>query len=242
MISTIITKSVEKSVFTIGLALLLLAAGWAAYLALPIDAVPDITNVQVQIITPVPALTPDTIESGITYTVENAMNAIPGTTEVRSITRYGLSHVTVIFEEGYDLYRARQLVAEKIQTLNLPEGITPSLGPISTGLGEIYHYSLEAAHWERDPQKRLLQLMELRTLQEWEIKPRLLAVKGVTEVNTIGGYPKQYHVRPRPEAMRTYGIHFDDITTAVRGSAYNTGGGFIQQSAEQLLVQGTGLV
>ena len=242
MIDHIIKSSVERPLLIICITILFVMAGWYAFDNLPIDAIPDITNVQVQVITPVPAQIPDTIEKNITYPIENALNSIPGAEEIRSITRYGLSHVTVIFTEGYDLYRARQLVSEQLQTLDLPEGIKPTLGPITTGLGEIYHYSLEAKKWEKNPKKKMEQLMELRTLQEWELKPRLLSVQGVVEVNTIGGYPKQYYIKPKLNKMKEFGLHFHEITEAIEKSSYNTGGSYIQQTAENLLVQGNGLI
>jgi len=241
MINKIIQKSVENSAYVFALTLIMVFLGWFSYKNLPIDAVPDITNVQVQINTPVPALSPETVEANITYPIENSMNSVPGAMKVRSITRFGLSQVTVIFEEGTDLYRARQLVSEQLQSIELTEDVQPRLGPISSGLGEIFHYTIDAKKTAENKDERLKQLMRMRTIQEWDIKPRLLSVKGVTEVNTIGGYPEQYYVIPDFNIMSQYGLNFEDIVNALKKNNFNTGGGFIQQTAEQLLVQGSGL-
>ena len=217
--------------------------GWASFKSLPIDAVPDITNVQVQVSTGVKGLIPEEIEKFITYPIESEMGGIPGVQQIRSITRFGLSQVTIIFEEGADIYLARQLVSEKLQSIkdSLPPDVQPNLGPITTGLGEIYFYSLEAkekAHGE----DRLKQLMDLRALNEWFITPRLLTVKGVAEVNAIGGYEKQYFVQPVMSSLSRYGIHLDEVVEAIEKNNRNTGGGYIQQTAEQLLIQASGLV
>ena len=178
----------------------------------------------------------------VTFPIEYSMNGIPGVETIRSISRYGISQVTVIFKEDTDIYKARQLASEKLQNIELPAGVVPEMGPISTGLGEIFHYSIEAKTPEKDEEKRLLQLMELRSIQDWYIKPRLLTVKGVTEVNTIGGYEKQFFIQPRIDQMSKYGLHFDDIEAAIENTNLNVGGGYIQQTGEQLLVRGVGLL
>lgn len=216
--------------------------GWFAFQSLPIDAVPDITNVQVQVNTPVAALSPEEIERSVTVPVETALNGIPGVTQVRSITRFGISQVTVTFEDDTDIYRARQLVSERLQGVSesLPEGVRPELGPVSSGLGEIYHYVLEA-HKPAEGAARLEQLAEIRALQDWYIKPRLLTVKGVAEVNTIGGHEKQYLIQPDPRKMAAYGIHFSDIDEAIESANKNAGGGYVEQTADQFLVQAYGL-
>lgn len=237
----LIRLSVENTAFAYLMVLLILLFGWFSFESLPIDAVPDITNVQVQINTDVGALSPGTAESNITYPIESVMGAIPGTQTIRSITRFGISQVTVVFKEGTDIYLARQMVTEKLQSIDLPDGVQPELGPISTGLGEIYFYTLEAKQIEKNPKKRLKQLMELRTIQEWQIKPRLLLVEGVAEVNSIGGYPKEIYVKPNLNKLRNYGLDFESVVTALRKNGFNTGGGYIEQTAEQILVQGSGL-
>jgi cobalt-zinc-cadmium resistance protein CzcA len=221
---------------------LLLIFGYKSFQSLSIDAVPDITNTQVQINTQVTGLVPEEIERMVTFPIEYSMNGIPDVETVRSISRFGISQVTVIFEEDTNILTARQLVSEKLQNIELPSGIKPEMGPISTGLGEIFHYSVSAKAVETDPDKRLVQLMELRSLQDWFIKPRLLTVKGVTEVNTIGGYEKQFFIQPDIKKMSKYGIHFDDIENAIEQTNVNVGGGYIQQTGEQLLVRGVGLL
>ncbi|MCB0379390.1 MAG: efflux RND transporter permease subunit, partial [Bdellovibrionales bacterium] len=243
MINSIIKAAIYNKVLTVILTAISIVMGCMAFQALPIDAVPDITNVQVQVNTAVEGLIPEEIEKFITYPIESGMGGIPDVDEIRSISRFGLSQVTIIFEEGSDVYRARQLVSEKLQAIKdeLPGNVQPKLGPITTGLGEIYFYALEAKE-EATEDERPQQLMELRALNEWVIKPRLLNVKGVAEVNAIGGFEKQYFVKPRLEELARYGIHLHEVVEAIKNNNRNTGGGYIQQTAEQLLIQSTGLV
>ena len=243
MVNRIIHFSVYRWPLVLTLTILMGIVGWISFQKLPIDAVPDITNVQVQVNAPVEGLAPEEIERNITFPIEAAMNGIAGVTEVRSLTRFGLSQVTVIFEEDTDIYRARQLISERLQGAigQLPKNVRPKLGPVTTGLGEIYHYAL-VSDSKAEGEARVKELMELRALQDWFLKPRLLTVKGVAEVNTIGGFEKQFHIQPNPEKMALYGIHFSDITEALERTNQNVGGGYIQQSAEQLLVQGIGLL
>ena len=242
MINKVIEFSVNNRMFVFMATLLLIVFGLKSFQELSIDAVPDITNTQVQINTQVKGLVPEEVERMVTFPIEYSMNGIPGVETIRSISRYGISQVTVIFKEGTDIYKARQLASEKLQNIELPVGVVPEMGPISTGLGEIFHYSIEAKSPEKDEEKRLLQLMELRSIQDWYIKPRLLTVKGVTEVNTIGGYEKQFFIQPRIDQMSKYGLHFDDIEAAIENTNLNVGGGYIQQTGEQLLVRGVGLL
>lgn len=243
MINKLIHFSVYRRNIVFFLAILLAVIGWMAFERLPIDAVPDITNVQVQINTAVEGLAPEEIERNITVPIETIMNGITGVTQVRSITRFGLSQVTVVFEDDFDIYRARQLISERLQSISgeMPAGIQPKLGPISTGLGEIFYYSVESKDIKQGDE-RIAQLMELKAIQDWYIKPRLLTVKGVAEVNTIGGFEKQFHIQPKPELLAKYGIHFDDIADMIEQSHRNVGGGYIQQTGEQFIVQATGLL
>lgn len=242
-----INKLIEASIYKRGVVFLFTALamiiGWMSFKSLPIDAVPDITNVQVQVNTAVEGLVPEEIEKFITYPIESEMGGIPGVDQIRSITRFGLSQVTIIFEEGTNIYLSRQLVTEKLQSIReeLPDGAQPTLGPITTGLGEIYFYSLEAKE-KAEGEERLKQLMDLRALNEWFITPRLLTVKGVAEVNAIGGFEKQFYVQPRMDDLKRYGVHLDEVVEAIEKNNRNTGGGYVQQTAEQLLVQATGLV
>lgn len=242
MINKIIHFSVNNRLFVFMMTILLILFGLRSFETLSIDAVPDITNTQVQINTQVKGLVPEEIERMVTFPIEYAMNGIPDVETIRSVSRFGISQVTVIFNDDAEVLKSRQLVSEKLQNLELPDGVIPEMGPISTGLGEIFHYSVEAKDPETDPEKRLIQLMELRSLQDWFIKPRLLNVKGVVEVNTIGGYEKQFFIQPDIKKMSRYGIHFDDIENAIEQTNLNVGGGYIQQTGEQLLVRGVGLL
>ncbi len=240
-------RIIHFSVYHRGLVLLFTAllagAGMYAFNHLPIDAVPDITNNQVQINTVVEGLAPEEIERTITFPVESSMRGIAGVTQVRSITRFGLSQVTVVFKDQVDIYRARQSVSERLQGVsgNLPKNAKPELGPISSGLGEIYQYVLDFEKIEPEPTARLKQLMDLRAVQDWFIKPRLLTVEGVAEVNSSGGYERQYHVMPDPEKMARFGLHFSDIAGALEEANKNVGGGYVEQTAEQFLIQAVGI-
>ncbi len=244
MIDRLIRGSIKNKGMAFILAALIILGGLYAFQLLPIDAVPDITNVQVTINSQVVGLVPEEIEKFVTFPIESEMGGIPGVEEVRSISRFGLSQVTLVFEEGFNVYLARQLVSEKLQTVRkeLPNGVEPSLGPITTGLGEIYFYALEAKEPAENPEARLEQLMELRALNEYSLKPRLLMVKGVSEVNAIGGYEKQFHVKPRLDSMAHFGIDLDDVVKAIEENNRSTGGGYVQQTAEQLLIQSPGLL
>jgi len=213
--------------------LLLLASGVYSLYRLPIDAFPDTTPVQVQINTVAPALSSLEIEQGITFPVEQAIGGLRGLVEVRSISKFGLSQVTVIFEDGTDIYFARQLVMERLQTVELPEGSPrPEMGPVSTGLGEVYHYIVTG---------KGKTLEELTTLHDWVIKPRLRSVPGVAEVNTWGGERKQYHVLIDLSRLMKYDLVFDDVSEALRKNNLNVGGGNITQSGELNLVRGISL-
>jgi heavy metal efflux system protein len=243
MINKIINFSVYHRGIVLALVALLIVAGILSFQSLPIDAVPDITNNQVQINTTIEGLVPEEIERTVTFPVESSMRGIAGVQQVRSITRFGLSQVTVVFKDEIDIYRARQLVSERLQGVlgSLPEGAEAQLGPISSGLGEIYQYVVDYEKVETGD-KRLEQLMEVKAIQDWFIKPRLLTVEGVAEVNTSGGYQKQYHIQPDPIKMAAYRIHFGEIIEALKKVNKNVGGGYIEQTAEQFLVQGVGLL
>lgn len=242
-----INKIIHFSVYNRALVLLftgiLALAGVYSFQHLPIDAVPDITNNQVQVNTTIEGLAPEEIERTITFPVESSMRGIAGVTEVRSITRFGLSQVTVVFKDTVDIYRARQMVTERLQGVlpELPKGAEAKLGPVSTGLGEIYQYTLDFKKPAQNPEARLKQMMEIKALQDWFVKPRLLTVEGVAEINTTGGFEKQFHVQPDVKKMASYGIHFEEIVEALEKVNKNVGGGYIAQTAEQFLVQGIGL-
>lgn len=242
-----INKIIHFSVYSRGIVLLLTAAvaiaGFISFQSLPIDAVPDITNNQVQINTVIDGLAPEEIERTITFPVESSMRGIAGVIQVRSITRFGLSQVTVVFKDGVDIYRARQMVSERLQGVlsELPKGSEAKLGPVSTGLGEIYQYTLDVVNPATDPDARLKQLMDVKAVQDWFVKPRLMTVEGIAEINTSGGFERQYHVQPDIRKMASLGIHFEEITQALEKANKNVGGGYISQTAEQFLVQGVGL-
>jgi cobalt-zinc-cadmium resistance protein CzcA len=226
---------------TAGMALL----GILNFHRLPIDAVPDITNVQVQVNTAVEALSPLEIEQQITFPVETAMAGLPHVDEIRSLSRYGLSQVTVIFEDGTDIYFARQLMNERLQAAreNLPPGLgEPEMGPIATGLGEVFFWTMAADSTARKEDGTPYTLVDLRTLQDWVVKPQLRTVPGVTEVNSIGGYSKQFHVTPDPAKLVAHGLTFRDVFEALAANNANAGGGYIEHRGEQYLIRATGVV
>ncbi|RQR37635.1 CusA/CzcA family heavy metal efflux RND transporter [Burkholderia sp. Bp9143] len=215
------------------------ALGVFSYQKLPIDAVPDITNVQVQINTAAPGYSPLEAEQRITYPVETVMAGLPGLEQTRSISRYGLSQVTVIFKDGTDIYFARQLVNERIQEAKdkLPAGIAPAMGPTSTGLGEIYLWTVEADAAARKPDGTRYTAADLRELQDWVVRPQLRNVRGVTEVNSIGGYVKEYRVAPNPAKLMSYGLTLADVVRALERNNDNVGAGYIEKRGEQYLVR-----
>jgi cobalt-zinc-cadmium resistance protein CzcA len=214
------------------------------YSILPIDAVPDITNVQVQINTTAPGYSPLETEQRITYPIETVMAGLPHLEQTRSLSRYGLSQVTVIFQDGTDIYFARQLVNQRIQETKdrLPTGITPAMGPISTGLGEIYLWTVEAKDGAKKPDGSPYTATDLREIQDWIIKPQLRNVPGVTEINSIGGYAKQYQVAPIPEKLASYGLTLQDIVIALDRNNNNVGAGYIEKLGEQYLIRAPGQV
>lgn len=243
MLNQIIKASIYNRGVVLFITLLMVVAGIYSFQSLPIDAVPDITNNQVQVNTVIEGLAPEEIERTITFPVESSMRGIAGVDQVRSITRFGLSQVTVVFKDNIDIYRARQLVSERLQSISgdIPSAAKPELGPISTGLGEIYQYVIDFKEKAKGDE-RTKQLMELKSLQDWFVKPRLLTVEGVAEINTSGGFQKQYHVQPDPKKMAANGIHFDEIVEALEKVNRNVGGGYVEQTAEQFLIQGVGLI
>jgi len=211
---------------------------------LPLDAVPDITNVQVQINTQAAGYSPLEVEQRITYLVEVAIAGLPHVESTRSLSRYALSQVTVVFEDGTDIYFARNIINERLQQAKsqMPAGIEPEMGPVATGLGEIFHYSVHADAKARQPNGEPYDAMALRTLQDWVIRPQLRLVPGVTEVNTIGGYEKQFHITPDPSALLAYGVTFADLASALERNNANIGAGYIEKNGEQYLIRAPGQV
>jgi cobalt-zinc-cadmium resistance protein CzcA len=220
------------------------AIGIFSYQKLPIDAVPDITNVQVQINTSAPGYSPLETEQRITFPLETVMSGLPNLEQTRSLSRYGLSQITVIFKDGTDIYFARQLVNERLQEAKerLPAGVTPAMGPISTGLGEIYLWTVEAKDGAKKPDGTPYTPTDLREIQDWIIKPQLRNVPGVTEINSIGGYEKEYQVAPVPERLASYGLTLQDVVNALERNNGNAGAGYIEKRGEQLLIRAPGQV
>jgi cobalt-zinc-cadmium resistance protein CzcA len=219
------------------------AVGIVSLARLPIDAVPDITTVQVQVNTIVEGLPPLDIERQVTFPIETAMAGVPNLVETRSLSRYGLSQVTVVFKDGTSIYFARQLVNERLQEARetLPPGVAePTMGPIATGLGEIFLWEIEADPKARKPDGTPYSVTDLREIQDWVIKPQLRTVPGVTEVNTIGGYRKQYDVRPDPARLRAYGLTTGDILLALERNNQAVGAGYLPRKGEQYLVHTDG--
>ncbi|MFV1967833.1 MAG: efflux RND transporter permease subunit, partial [Pirellulaceae bacterium] len=220
------------------------ALGVYNYQRLPIDAVPDITNVQVQINTEAPGYSPLEAEQRITFPIETALGGLPALDYTRSVSRYGLSQVTVIFRDGTDVYFARQLVNERIQEVKskLPPGIEPAMGPIATGLGEIYMFTVRPEPGARNEKGEPVTPMDLRTIQDWVIRPQLRNVPGVVEVNTIGGYQKQFQVAPDPKMLIAYEVSFRDVMEALASNNSNIGAGYIERNGEQYLIRAPGQV
>ncbi|MFT4570296.1 MAG: cobalt-zinc-cadmium resistance protein CzcA [Hyphomicrobiaceae bacterium] len=244
MIDRILDFSIRQRWLVILATLSVAALGIYNYQRLPIDAVPDITNVQVQINTEAPGYSPLEAEQRITFPVETAMAGLPQLEYTRSLSRYGLSQVTVVFKDGTSIYFARQLIAERIQEVKgkLPTGIEPSMGPIATGLGEIFMYTVEAEEGAITAEGIPYTPTDLRTVQDWVIKPQLRNVPGVTEVNTVGGFVKQFHVTPRPEKLIAYGLTFQDLVEAIERNNENVGAGYIERKGEQFLIRAPGQV
>jgi cobalt-zinc-cadmium resistance protein CzcA len=239
VLEAILRASLRRRWLVIGATAIAAVVGAWSATQLPIDAVPDITNVQVQINTAAPGFSPLEAEQRITFPLETALAGLPRLVQTRSLSRYGLSQVTVVFEDGTDVYFARQLVGERLREAKgrLPEGLEPELGPIATGLGEIFMFTLGAEPGAVDPNGRPWDATGLRTLQDWVVRPQLRNVPGVTEVNTIGGYVKQIHVTPRPERLMAYELSFRDLLHAIARNNANVGAGYIERHGEQVLVR-----
>ena len=239
MLERLIRFSIRHRWLTLVLTAALIALGTWSYRHLSIDATPDITNVQVQINTQAAGYSPLEAEQRVTYPMETAMAGLPQLDYSRSLSRYGLSQVTVVFKDGTDLYFARQQVAERLQqiTSQLPDGLHPEMGPISTGLGEIFMYTVEAEPTARKPDGTRYTATDLRTLQDWVIRPQLRTTPGVTEVNTIGGFERQIHITPDPAQMVALGFTLNDVVAAVTRNNQNIGAGYIERNGQQFLVR-----
>jgi cobalt-zinc-cadmium resistance protein CzcA len=244
MLDAIIRFSLKQRWFIMFVVVLLVGFGIFNYQRLPIDAVPDISNVQVQINTEASGFSPLESEQRVSFPIETAMAGLPNLDYTRSLSRYGLSQVTVVFEDGTDIYFARQLVSERLQIVNssLPAGLMPAMGPIATGLGEIFMYTVSAESDARKEDGTPYSPTDLRTIQDWIIKPQLVLTKGVTEVNSIGGYKKEYHVTPYPEKLIAYSLTLEDVVDALEKNNLNVGAGYIEHFGEQWLIRAPGQV
>lgn len=244
MLDRIVALSVRNRGIVLLAVSLMAALGVYNYFRLSIDAVPDITNVQVQINTEAPGYSPLEAEQRITFTVETAMAGLPRLSFTRSISRYGLSQVTVVFADGTDIYFARQRVAERLQEAraDLPPGLEPELGPIATGLGEIFMFVLSAADGARQADGSPYDTTDLHTVMDWIVRPQLTQVPGITEVNTIGGHERQYVVAPRPTSLMAFGLTFDDLAASLERNNANVGAGYIERFGGQYLVRIPGQV
>lgn len=215
-------------------AMVLVVLGIASFRELPFDAFPDTTPVQVQVNTAAPSLSPLEVERQITFPIEQAISGLPGLVEARSISKFGFSQVVAIFDDDADIYLSRQVVSERLAAVELPEGVErPALGPVATGLGEVFQYLV---------QSETLSTRELRTLHHWVIRPQMVQVPGVAEINTWGGYEKQYHVLVNPEQLIKHELTLDDVARLLRAGNRNASGGVLAEAGESQLIQGQGLV
>ncbi|WP_175652078.1 CusA/CzcA family heavy metal efflux RND transporter [Pseudomonas sp. Marseille-P9899] len=244
MFERIIRFAIEQRIVVMIAVLIMAGIGIYSYQKLPIDAVPDITNVQVQINAAAPGYSPLETEQRITFPVETAMAGLPGLQQTRSLSRSGLSQVTVIFKDGTDIFFARQLINERLQVAKeqLPEGVEAVMGPVSTGLGEIFLWTVEAEDGAVKEDGTPYTPTDLRVIQDWIIKPQLRNVPGVAEINTIGGYAKQFLVAPDPKRLATYKLTLNDLVAALESNNANVGAGYIERNGEQLLIRAPGQV
>ncbi len=245
MIDKILEFAVRQRVLVLMGALALLLVGLWSAKKLPMDAIPDITGVQVQVNTTIPSLAPGEVENLVTFPLETALGGIAGVTEMRSLSRFGLSQITLQFTDKTDIYRARQLVAERLQSAadSIPPGLTPKLVPNTTGLGEVFYYAVDYAPGAtKAPPTREAQLMELWQIQEYIIKPQLRTLPGIAEINAYGGYVKQIVVQPKIDKLRDAGLTVNDLSRVVGENVENAGGGIVNSGNEQLVIRGVGRV
>ena len=242
MLTKLIGESLTQRLLMVVLAFALIGFGLRATSKLSVDAFPDVTNVQVQIATEAPGRSPEEVERFVTIPLEISMTGLPGLTDMRSLNRNGLSIITLVFTDSTDVYFARQLVMERLIEVNtrLPNGISPVLGPVSTGLGEVYQYTLERP----DDGTRVLteaELMERRAIQDWVVRPLLRSIPGIAEINSQGGFERQYQVNVNPDRLRHYHLSLRELENAISSNNANSGGGILPQGEEQYLIRGVGL-
>ena len=245
MIATLLEFSLRQRILVIGLACLLSVAGLFAFQSIPIDAYPDVTNIQVQVLTDAPGLSPVEVERFITYPLELQMTGLPGLVEIRSLSKFALSQITVVFQDDIDIYFARQLVLERIMAAKnrLPDGLEPVMAPVSTGLGEVYQYYVEGpGAAATDPGAIETALTDQRTIQDWVLRPLLKTVPGVIDVNGMGGFVKQYQVLVDPAKLIKFDLTLHDIYEAAAKNNINAGGNVLERHAERAIVRGLGLI
>ncbi len=243
MLEKLIEYTLKQKGMVIFLSLLIVTAGLYSYLKLPIDAFPDVTNIQVEIVSHADGLSAAEIERNVTYPIEMAMRGLPDIEQMRSVTKFGLSIVTIVFKDTVDIYFARQLVFERLAEARekVPKGVEVAMGPIGTAMGEIYQYTLEGKMPD-DPQQKVAYLTNLRTIQEWIITPQLKSVAGVNEINSFGGYFKQYQVIVSPERLLQHAVTVDEVYSAIGSNNENVGGNILERGTDQYIVRGVGLI
>ncbi|MFA4916331.1 MAG: CusA/CzcA family heavy metal efflux RND transporter [Syntrophales bacterium] len=243
MLEKIIAYTLKQKGMVIFLSLLIIAFGLYSYLKLPIDAFPDVTNIQVEVVSHADGLSAIEIERNVTYPIEMAMRGLPDIEQMRSVTKFGLSIVTIVFKDNVDIYFARQLVFERLAEARekVPKGVEVAMGPIGTAMGEIYQYTIEGK-MPKDPLQKISYLTNLRTFQEWIITPQLKSVAGVNEINSYGGYFKQYQVIVLPEKLVKYAVTVDDVYSAIGNNNQNVGGNVLERNTDQYIVRGVGLI
>ncbi len=243
MLEKIISYTLQRKGIVILLSLLIITFGLYSYVRLPIDAFPDVTNIQVEVVSRADGLSAIEIERNVTYPIEMAMRGLPDIEQLRSVTKFGLSIVTIVFKDNVDIYFARQLVFERLAEARekVPKGVEVAMGPIGTAMGEIYQYTLEG-EMPKDPLQKKSYLTNLRTIQEWIVTPQLKSVAGVNEINSFGGYFKEYQVIVSPEQLIKYGLTVEDVYRAVENNNQNVGGNVLERYSDQYIVRGVGLI
>lgn len=243
MLEKIIASMLKQRGISITIALLVVGFGIYCYMKLPIDAFPDVTNIQVDVVGYANGLSAEEIERSVTYPIEMSLRGLPKVQQLRSVTKFGISLVTVVFDDNVDIYFARQLVFERLSEAkeNLPAGVEVSMGPIATAMGEIYQFTLDG-EIPSDPQKRKEYFTDLRTLQEWVVNPLLKSLPGVNEINSFGGYFKQYDVIVSPDKLVKYALTIDNVFSAIEKNNQNAGGNILEKYADQYIVRGVGLI
>lgn len=243
MLKSLIRAALSQRLLVLVVSVVLVGFGVRAAMRLSVDAFPDVTNVQVQVATEVPGRSPEEVERFVTVPLEVVMTGLPGLTEMRALNRAGLSLITLVFTDKTDVYFARQLVMERLLevTPRMPAGVVPVLGPVSTGLGEVYQYTLvhpDDGHRELTPEE----LMERRVVQDWVLRPMLRSIPGVAEINSMGGLERQFQVLVNPDRLRHYRLSLREVLEAVERNNANAGGGVLRSAAEQYLIRGVGLI